>query len=106
MALEPCLRNMDYSDGSAVSFGAAGARTYSPRCLRVRLGTAVAFTGDFAVYALEPSAAGTASNPIPRTAAGTSLRVTFPAVGFYPYYGRDFGTAAGAGMAGVVMVVP
>lgn len=105
MPVAPCEGAGDYVEATTVTFGGASA-SYLPRCVSVRRGTALAFEGSFATRPLEPSSGGSPDNPIPSTSAGTSVRVTFATVGFFPFYSRGLGTAAGAGMAGVVRVVP
>ena len=95
---------------STVSFGGAGGSPlfgYAPPCLRVAAGASVTFAGDFSVHPLSPgtspttTTAGSANNPIARTETGTSLAVTFPTAGVYPYFCEMH---YAAGMAGVVLV--
>jgi plastocyanin len=98
------------SSASTVNFGGTAGSPlfgYAPPCLRVAPGAVVTFAGDFSVHPLSPgtspttTAAGSANNPIARTESGSSLAVTFPAVGVYPYFCQMH---YAAGMAGVVLV--
>jgi plastocyanin len=81
--------------------------TYSPRCLRISVGTSVAFTGDFSSHPLRPGLApgqsGTASpnTPIQATGSGTSKTFIFNAAGDYPFYCENHHAQ---GMMGVVRV--
>jgi plastocyanin len=90
-----------YVDRSAAdadrTVGFAGANGsdefgYSPACIVVAAGQAVTFIGTFAVHPLSPGIspidtdAGVGANPIPETASGAMLTVTFPAPGTFPYY--------------------
>ncbi len=100
------------SGNRTVGFGGSngsGAFTYSPKCLRVAVGQTVEFAGDFSAHPLAPGAgpmatdAGTAGNPIPRqdNNSRSSIMVTFPAAGDYPYYCVSHYLG---GMVGVVRV--
>lgn len=106
MAFAPCNAESDYMSATTVSFGGTLGSVYSPRCVTVRAGSSLTFSGSFGGHPLRPSTRGTASNPIPSTDSGSSVMVTFPAVGFYPYYCSFHGTDSGSGMAGVVRVIP
>ena len=103
----------DYIDAS----GAEGDRVvrprgstgYTPRCLTIRAGQAVAFEMDFTAHPLVPgvphgsTAGATSPNPIVRQTTGTMYTVTFASAGHYPFYCSLHGHV---GMAGVVRVVP
>jgi len=105
-ALEPCGSEGDYtSSGTTVNFPSGGLN-YAPKCLKVAKGATVTFTGTFSSHPLAKSTRGNAAdNPIPdMTNTGTSLPVTFPKSGFYPYFCMFHGTDAGDYMAGVVWV--
>jgi plastocyanin len=90
-----------------VTFG-SGPQPFSftPPCVRVTVGQAVAFTGAFNVHPLAPGvyanpSASPADNPIRATSAGDRAEFTFPTAGTFPF----FCTVHGAGgMAGVVRV--
>lgn len=99
-----------FVDGATVSFGGQDGSPlfgYSPPCLHVAPGATVTFSGDFSVHPLASGtsptdrAAGSPNNPIPETVSGSSLTVTFPAAGTYPYFCEMH---YAAGMAGVVRV--
>ena len=100
----------DFVDGTTVSFGGQDGSPlfgYSPPCLHVAPGATVTFSGDFSVHPLGPGTspsdrtAGSPNNPIVETVSGTSLTVTFPTTGTYPYFCEMH---YAAGMAGVVRV--
>jgi plastocyanin len=105
----PCAEG-DFADGAPrIEFGGVGASSvfsYTPRCLRVSAGTTVRFAGDLAVHPLSPGSSPgepAGGNPIPRTATGNELEVTFAYPGTYPYI-CEYHYAAG--MRGAVRVVP
>lgn len=86
-----------------------GSTGYTPRCLTIRAGQAVAFEMDFAAHPLVPgvphgsTAGATSPNPIARQTTGATYTVTFAGAGYYPFYCSRHGHV---GMAGVVRVVP
>lgn len=91
-----------------VTFGTGAAPfAYTPKCITVAAGQSVTFMGDFSVHPIAPGAspsapdAGTAGNPIQRTAMGAMTQVTFPTAGTYPYYCVFH---YGGGMVGAVRV--
>ncbi len=106
MAFAPCNAESDYRTTTVVSFGGTFGSVYSTPCVTLRAGSSLMFSGSFGGHPLRPSTRGSASNPIPSTDSGSSLSVTFPAVGYYPYYCNFHGTDSGSGMAGVVRVIP
>ncbi|MBK9260855.1 MAG: hypothetical protein IPM54_13675 [Polyangiaceae bacterium] len=83
---------------------------YAPKCIKVKSGTIVTFSGDFAESPLQggvvvsgvPVAASTGPF-VPVTSTGTSKAFTMPSPGTYPYYCIIHGTL---GMRGAVFVVP
>jgi plastocyanin len=105
-----CAPGSFASGTDTVSFGGQGGSPlfgYAPACLRVGVGGAVTFRGDFSVHPISPgtspttTTAGTGNNPIAATASGMSLAVTFSAAGTYPYFCEMH---YAAGMAGVILV--
>ncbi|MEZ4391674.1 MAG: hypothetical protein R3A48_11305 [Polyangiales bacterium] len=104
-ALAPCNVPGDYTTGNTVTFGGTLGSAYQPRCLTVRLGESVIFSGNFAGHPLMPSTRGTSNTPITRTAAGVTNTIRFRGVGYFPYFCEFHGTDSGSGMAGVVRVV-
>lgn len=103
----PCLNASDYVDATTVAFGGALGSVYSPRCVRVRTGASLTFSGSFSSHPLSPSPRNSGgTNPIPVTSSGTSVSVPFPTAGFYSFYCTFHGSAAGTGMSGVVQVTP
>jgi len=65
----------------------ANPRQYSNRCVTVKVGTAITFTGSFVQHPLEP-AGGDSPNPIPLTdkePAGGKLTLTMSAAGTFGY---------------------
>jgi plastocyanin len=97
------------SASAAVTFPGAGF-AYSPRCIKVRVGAEVAFSGDFAFHPLQggavvggtPVAASTGPFATP-TSTGTTATFAMSAAGSYPYYCT---LHAALGMAGAVFAVP
>ncbi|GMV17528.1 MAG: hypothetical protein IPM35_01615 [Myxococcales bacterium] len=85
---------------------------YLPRCLAVKAGTSVTWTGNFAAHPLSPSAcAGDVErNPIHDVSDPlvTSLSIAFPEAGLFPYFCPDHAsdTPSPGGMCGVVYVLP
>jgi plastocyanin len=85
---------------------------YEPRCMRVKAGTIITWTGNFAAHPLWPSACAgdVENNPIHDVAdvAATSLDIAFPEPGTFPYYCPDHASdgRSPSGMCGVVYVVP
>jgi plastocyanin len=87
--------------------------SYTPSCIRVKVGATVTFTGLATTFASHPLVGGevkngmempAASGPfVPATNMGASKAFTMSAVGAYPYY-CDFHSSAG--MFGTVFVVP
>lgn len=88
----PCQHESDYTAAS----GATGATiTYSganftPRCLRVAVGTTVTFTLDFAEHAIIRWEGGSSPNPIPYLGGAPrggpwSQTVTFPSAGYFVF---------------------
>ena len=88
-----------FTDGTTVTFPNLND-TYSPKCLRVRVGQQVTFAGDFGDHPLEQSC-GPAANVINGTATAT-----FTVPGVYGYWCTDHGSSGGSGMAGAIEVVP
>jgi plastocyanin len=77
---------------------------YTPKCIKIKAGQSVTFSGDFSSHPLR-QACGTAG-VIPNTDSGTTATVTFNTADTYGYYCLVHGSADGTGMAGSVQVVP
>ena len=88
-----------FTDGTTVTFPNLND-TYSPRCLRVRAGQQVTFSGDLTDHPLQ-QACGPVANAITGSAA-----TTFTVPGVYGYWCTDHGSSGGSGMAGAIEVVP
>jgi plastocyanin len=77
---------------------------YTPRCVRVRAGSNVVFSGSFASHPLVggtvTSSVGTpdSSSPVPATSTGSEVAF-IPPKGTYPYY---CSVHASSGMMGVI----
>ncbi|MCC6898474.1 MAG: hypothetical protein IT377_05835 [Polyangiaceae bacterium] len=101
---------VDLTASSAVTVQFTGK--YTPRCLKVKVDTTVTWKGNFLAHPLWPSACAgdVADNPIHDVSdfEQTSLAITFPKPGFFPYYCPDHAsdTPSPNGMCGVVYVVP
>jgi plastocyanin len=83
--------------------------SYSPACIKVKVGTNVAWNGPFFSHPMTPFATlGTQPNPIPPTSNGDSMTHTFQSTGSFGYYCTLHGgeSEASAGMCGAVFVVP
>ena len=92
-----------------VGFGGehgSGGFSFSPKCLTIAAGQDVTWVGAFSTHPLTRgvpgnTSGGDAGNPIPTTMTGTSVTVSFPRPGTYPYV---CGMHAFLGMTGVVVV--
>ena len=100
-------REQDYVDGTAATVIKVTAAGLTPKCLRVHAGTKVSIQGS-AIHPMQGMAAvnGVANPFIAATASQTLAAKTLTAAGFYGYFCTHHGTAAGAGMAGAIQVVP
>jgi plastocyanin len=82
---------------------------YLPKCMRIKVGQSVRWTGDFVEHPLRPGAivggvrTAQAGNPITATSGGAEVRITFTTAGAYGYY-CDLHWASG--MRGAIYVVP
>jgi plastocyanin len=115
MSIAPCQAESSYTTGvTTVDFGVLGTpptATYAPKCLKTSAGTTVAFSGDFDMHPLVPSAlrGTTSGNPITETTSvpdgGTSKSFLFSTPGFFAYFCRTHNPSDnGAAMSGVVWV--
>lgn len=101
-----CVAFTDLSDASAlreVRFG-RGADTYEPKCVRIRVGQALTFRGNFDSHPLDPACG--AASAITSTSGGQLASFTFNTPGTFGYYCSAHGSSTGSGMAGAVEVVP
>lgn len=119
-AAEPAIptlngcKDADYVDLSADEDArtiliAAEGLTYSPRCMIVSAAQTVSWQGSLSAHPLAPgnpadAEAGSPDNPIPNVTSGSSVEVTFPAAGTYPYHCQLHSFGSGQGMAGAVHV--
>lgn len=82
---------VDDSSRSAVTidFGGSVGLAYDPPCIRVKPGTAVTFSGNFAIHPLaggdSPPTVDT-SSPIKETKGGSSMTFTLTKPGTYDYF--------------------
>lgn len=96
----------DFTDGTAspaarlVGFASFA---YSPRCLRIKVGQAVAFHGDFAVHPLRQACG---PRLLASTDSGQDASFTATAAGTVGYYCLDHGNPQGQAMSGAIDVVP
>ncbi len=80
---------------------------YTPKCVRVKAGTVVTFSGDFTLHPLVGGevVSGTKTpdpnSPIVETSTGMSAMFTLSTAGTYPFYCDVHATV---GMTGVVFV--
>jgi plastocyanin len=97
----------DYTDATATD----AARTitfsggsYTPKCLKLRQGQAVTFSGTFSSHPLEQSCGPVGA--IAAVNAGKTATYTLGAAGDYGYFCNFHGDATGSGMSGSIRVVP
>jgi plastocyanin len=90
----------------------AGARTvafadfaYSPKCLQIRAGQSVTFTGNFMRHPLAQSCGPFDALEF-RYMSPPSFTVTLTEPGLYGYYCFDHGNPQGQAMSGAIQVVP
>jgi plastocyanin len=101
-----CDANMaiDMTDASTTTITFAGIE-YAPRCVRVRAGSNVLFSGSFASHPLVggtvTGSVGTPdpSSPVPATSTGSEVTFIPTKAGAYPYY---CSVHVSSGMMGVV----
>jgi plastocyanin len=74
---------------------------YVPPCMKIKRGQTVTFTGDLTDHPLQAS---TTPNPIPLTASGTSVAVTFNNAGVFGYHCQV--VAHQTTMKGAIWVTP
>jgi plastocyanin len=94
----------------SIAFGGALGQNYSPKCVRVAVGTGVVFSGVFSSHPLEGGTVvanqlmPASSGPfIPATSSGASRSFVMATNGIFPYYCQVHGRN---GMNGVVYVGP
>jgi plastocyanin len=107
----------DCTEQAALDRTAAGADrsvsfpgfAYTPKCMKVRVGQTVTWTGDFGFHPLRGGLVVNgvrtpqAGNPIPATSSGASVAVTFNTAGGWGYYCN---VHFAGGMRGAIFVVP
>jgi plastocyanin len=80
---------------------------YTPRCVRVRAGSMLVFSGNFATHPLVggtvngSTATPDSASPVPATSSGSELTFSLSAPGTVPYYCTAH---AGSGMMGAIFV--
>ncbi len=92
-----------------VGFGGergSGGFSFAPKCMTIAVGQQVTFEGAFSTHPLTPGVpgdtrGGSSGNPIRLTSSGTTVTVTFPRAGVFPYV---CGMHGFLGMNGVVVV--
>ena len=100
-----CSSYQDATGGSAtINFGGGVGLAYSPKCLKVKVGQSVTFSGDFGTHPLTQAPCAPAQ--VITTPSGTTASFTFNTAGIYGFYCAVHGTPQGTGMAGALMVVP
>jgi plastocyanin len=92
------------SNNPTITFG-TGGNIYDPKCVKVKVGQSVTFSGTFAVHPLAQASCAPAQT-ITSTSSGTTATFTFNTPGVYGFYCTVHGTPQGTGMAGSIMVVP
>lgn len=95
-----CSAFTDLTAGTAtIEFGGAHGNAYAPRCVRVKVGQVVTFSGEFGTHPLAQDCGPNQS--IPDKSSGTSTTVTFATPGTW-----GFTCTVHAGMTGAIDVVP
>jgi plastocyanin len=101
--------DLSADDAARTILIAAEGLTFSPKCMIVAAAQTVTWQGSLSAHPLAPgnaadAEAGSPGNPIPKVTSGSSVQVTFPAAGIYPYYCQLHSFSSGQGMAGTVYV--
>jgi plastocyanin len=106
-AVKPCDTEAAYMTGDTIVFEPAKI-TYTPKCLKVKVGDTVTFKGAFVGHPLHQSMRGDHPSPIPMVMdTGMDQAIKFDKAGTFAYYcGFHGSTDTGANMAGVVWVTP
>jgi plastocyanin len=95
-----CSTFTDLTAGTAtIEFGGALGNNYAPRCVQVKVGQPVTFSGEFGTHPLTQSCGPNQS--VPSKSSGTSTTVTFASAGTW-----GFKCTVHAGMNGAIDVVP
>ncbi len=101
-----CVTFTDLTAAAAdrtITFG-GGSNTYVPKCVRVKLGQQVTFSGSFSSHPLRQSCGPV--NGVLQGASGSSASFTLDqALGVFGYYCDQHGSPNGSGMAGAIEVV-
>jgi plastocyanin len=102
-----CTTYQDLTGSSAtrtVTFGGTVGNAYDPKCVQVKVGQSVTFSGG--TFSFHPLAQACGPAPVITAGTGTTASFTFNTAGIYGYYCTVHGTASGTGMAGSIQVVP
>lgn len=105
-AFAGCTTFVDMTSASVVdiAFGGAKGNVYDPKCIRVRVGQSVGFTGNFDMHPLL-QACGPVPGILDKSFATYTYMRSFPKPGIYGYYCTNHGSADGNAMAGAIEVV-
>jgi hypothetical protein len=103
-AFAGCLSFVDATAADSVRTIRFQDYSYDPKCLMVRAGQLVAFSGDFNRHPLTPSCGPDLL--LEYRGDSTSASFAMPAVGLYGYYCLDHGNPQGEVMSGAIKVVP
>ena len=98
-----CTTFTDRTATSAKREIITSGNTYSPKCIKIKVGQSVNFKHNLSSHPLK-QVCGPA-NVIPETKSGTSKVVKFTKEGIYGYYCTRHGKVSGTGMAGMIQVV-
>jgi plastocyanin len=107
LAIDPCVDPQSYGAVMAaptITFVADQLAGYTPRCVKVLRHSTVTWVASgttFGDHPLSPGTTGTAGNPIPPTASGTSRAITFDDAGFFPFHCQQHPVP----MRGVIWVI-
>ncbi|MBK06567.1 MAG: hypothetical protein CL920_29465 [Deltaproteobacteria bacterium] len=89
-----------------VKFGSAGSgNSYTPKCIKIKVGQTVKFDGNFSGHPLKTQCQE--ASDMTDTSTGTTKNFTFTKPGYYNYYCQFHSNGTtGSGMAGNIWVVP
>lgn len=79
---------------------------YTPRCLRIKAGQTVTFSGAFGSHPLQGACGASAVLPASQLDTGSTATFTFSTAGLYGYFCTFHGSSTGGGMAGAIQVDP
>src|SRR5262249_30483521 len=89
-----------------VDFGGDAGLAYSPKCVRIKVGARITFTGDFATHPIAEACAPEGGSYFAASNFEGSIGGQFMVAGVYGYFCEVHGDETGVGMSGAFEVVP